>query len=152
MTVAAVKALGTLLKRGDGGGPEVFTTVAEITNISGPSLGIDTIDVTSHESVGGWREFITGIADGGEITIDINYIPDNSAHDAVTGLLKDFEDQIAGTLTGGRNYQLVFPDTANTTWTFTAWITAFEPVADASGSEKLGASVTLKITGQPTLA
>ena len=149
MTVAAVKALGTLLKRGDGGGPEIFATVAEVLNISGPSLSLETIDVTSH---GGWREFITGLANGGEITLELNYIPDNASHDATAGLLKDFEDQISGVLATPRNYELVFPDTSNTTWTFAAWITAFETTASASGTEKLGASVTLTITGQPTLA
>jgi len=151
MTVAAVKAKGTLLKRGDGGGSEIFTTVAEVTNIGGPGLTQEMIDVTSHESAD-WRDYIPGIAEGGEVTLDINYIPDNASHDAVAGLLKDFEDQIDGTLSTPRNYQLVFPDPSATVWEFAAWISGFEPTANASGTEKLGASVTLKITGQPTLA
>jgi len=151
MTVAALKAKGTLLQRGDGGGPETFATVAEVTNISGPGLTQEMIDVTSHESAD-WRDYIPGIADGGELTLDINYIPDLAGHDATAGLLKDFEDQISGTLSTPRNYKIVFTDTSNTEWIFAAWISNFEPSANASGTEKLGATVTLKITGQPTLA
>jgi len=49
-----------------------------------------------------------------------------------------------------RNFKLVFPDTAVTTWAFTALITGFEPEMPVKG--KLKASITLKVTGQPTLA
>jgi len=49
-----------------------------------------------------------------------------------------------------RNFQLVFPDVGATTWAFAAYVTGFEPSAPVD--DLLGASVTLKITGQPTLA
>lgn len=151
MTTAAVRAIGTLLKRGDGGGPENFTTVAEVTNITGPGLSQAMIDTTSHESPN-WREFITGLADGGQVSFDINYIPDNASHNVIAGLLKDFKDQADGTLLTPRNYQIVFPDVSNTVWTFAAWISDFEPTAPATGDDKLSASVTMKVTGEPTLA
>jgi hypothetical protein len=47
-------------------------------------------------------------------------------------------------------YSLVFPDAANTTWTFDALVIAFEPDEPHDGA--LTASATLKITGKPTLA
>ena len=64
---------GTLLQRGDGGDPETFTTVAEVLNISGPSLSRDTIDVTTMDSPDEWIEFIAGLNDVGEITFDLVY-------------------------------------------------------------------------------
>jgi len=140
----AISAFGTLLKIGDGGSPETFTTIAEVTDISGPSLSADTIDVTNHNSAGGYREFIQGLKDAGEVTFTINFIPTESTHNAATGLLKDYED---GTL---RNFQLVFPDAGNTTWSFAAVVTGFEPAEPID--DKLAADVTLKISGQPTLA
>lgn len=146
MTTAAVRAIGTLLQRGDGGGPENFTTVAEVVDISGPGMSVETIDTTSHESAGGWREYISGLADGGEVSFEINYIPDSASHDATAGLLQDFQGKTL------RNWNLVFPDVSSTTWAFSAFITGFEPTAPASGNDKLGASVTMKVTGQPTLA
>ena len=141
---SAISAFGTLLKIGDGGGPETFTTIAEVTSISGPGLSLDPIEATSHDSTGGWREFIGGLLEAGEVSFDINYIPTNATHDASTGLIADM---VARTV---RNFQLVFPDGSSTTWSFAALVTSFEPGEPID--DKLSASVSLKITGQPTLA
>ena len=140
----AVFAHGTLLKAGDGAATEVFTTVAEVTDIGGPSLALDPVEVTNHDSTAGWREFIGGLLDGGEVTLTINYIPANATHNATNGLIADM------TARTKRNFQLVFPDSGTTTWSFTALVTAFEPGEPIDA--QLTADVTLKITGQPTLA
>lgn len=139
-----ISAFGTLLKIGDGGSPESFSTITEVTNIGGPSLSMDTIEVTHHGSTGGWREFVGGLLDGGDVTFEINYDPADSTHDASTGLINDMENRTV------RNFQLVFPDTGVTTWSFAALVTGFEPSEPID--DKLAASVTLKISGQPTLA
>jgi predicted secreted protein len=140
----AISAFGTLLKIGDGAGPENFTTIGEVANISGPSLSMDSIDVTSHSSPDGWREFIGGLLDGGEISFDINFHPTESTHKLATGLLGDMSAKTV------RNFELIFPDGSSTKWSFAALVTAFEtgePIDD-----KLSASVTLKLAGKPTLA
>lgn len=49
-----------------------------------------------------------------------------------------------------RNFQLVMPAASSTTWSFTALVTSFEPDLPEKGP--MAASVTLKITGAPTLA
>ena len=139
----ALNAFGTLLKAGDGGTPEVFTTIAEVTKISGPKLGLETIEVTNHSSTDGWKEFIGGLLEAGEVTFDINYIPTHATHNASTGLIAAIKNRTKG------NYQLVFPDVGATTWPFTALVTGFEP--DEPVDDALSASVTLKITGKPTL-
>jgi len=135
---------GTLLKIGDGGGTEVFTTIAEVSNISGPGLAMDTIDVTNHSSPTAWRQYVAGLKDAGEVSFDINYTPTAATHNATTGLLKDMNDRTL------RNFKLVFPDLGATTWTFAAFITGFEPSEPID--DKLTAAVTLKISGAPTLA
>jgi len=140
----ATAALGTLLKLGDGGGPETFTTIAEITNIGGPSLAQDPIEVTSHSSTSGWKEFVGGLKDGGEVSLEMNFLPANATQAYGTGVLDDLYNGVL------RNFQLVFPDTANTTWAFAALVTAFEVAAPVDG--KLGVTATLKLSGQPTLA
>lgn len=145
MTTEAIFAHGTLLQRGDGGTPtENFTTVAEVTNISGPGLSRDAVDVTSHDSPNKYREFIAGLKDAGEITFDINFIPTNATHSVASGVLKDFQD---GTR---RNYKLVFPDAGNTEWICPCIVTGFEPSEPID--DRLTASVTLKVAGSPTLA
>ncbi len=140
----AIDAYGTLLQVGDGGAPEAFTTIAEVTEISGPSLVLDPLDVTSHESPGAFREFVGGLLDGGEVTFTINYVPTGSTHDASTGIIADM---IARTV---RNFQVIFPDVGATVWSFAALVTAFEPAEPVD--DRLSAEVTLKVTGQPTLA
>lgn len=130
---------GTAFKRGDGAGPEVFSALADVTNISGPGLSRETIDVTSHGSPGAWMQFIGGLKDGGEVSIDVNYDPPN--HDA---LVEDFDDDAP------RNYQIVFPDPDTTTWAFAAVMTGFE--AEAPYDDKLAATITFKVSGKPTIS
>lgn len=141
---AAVNAFGTLLKIGDGGGGEVFTTIAEVQNISGPSLSLEMIDVTNHSSTAGWKERIGGLLDGGEVTFDINFQPTASTHNYSAGLVKDMVNRTR------RNFKIVFPDGSSTTWTFSALVSKFQSKAPVNG--QLSASVSLMITGQPTLA
>lgn len=141
---SSIKAYGTLLKRGDGGTPEAFTTLAEVRDISGPELSLDTVDVTSHSSSNGWEEHVATILRSGEVTFDINYVPSGSDHDASTGIIADMTSRTL------RNWQLVFPDSGSTTWNFAAYVTGFSPNAPVAG--ELTASVTLKVSGEPTLA
>ena len=140
----AISSFGTFLQIGDGGAPEGFTTISEVRDISGPALGLDTEEVTNHDSPGGWEEFVSTILRSGEVTFDINYHPTESTHDAGTGLIADM---VAKTL---RNWQLVFPDVGSTTWSFAAFVTAFESSEPVAGA--VSASCTMKITGEPTLA
>ena len=140
----AISSFGTLLKIGDGGATETFTTIAEVQDISGPSFSLDTAEVTSHSSAGGWKEYIGTLVDGGEVSFDINFLPTETTHGYSAGLLKDLVNKTV------RNFQLVFPDASSTTWQFAALVTKFE-TSEPYG-DKLSASVTLKLTGQPTLA
>lgn len=134
--MGGINAFGTILKRGNGSVPETFTTVADVTSLTPPSLGRETLDVTSHDSINGWSEFVGGLKDAGEVSADVNYQP--TEHDP---LVADFED------TAPRNYQIVFPD--NTIWSFGAILTGYEP--DAPYDDKLAASLTWKVSGKPNI-
>lgn len=134
-------AFGTKLKRGGTAG----TAIAEVTELSGPTLAADTIEMTSHDSTSGYREFIGGLKDPGEVKLSINYLPAGATHkNTAGGLLYDYE---AGTATA---YALVFPDAATTVWTFNGIVTGFETGAPID--DKLSADVTIKLAGKPTLA
>jgi predicted secreted protein len=132
---------GVLLKRGDGATAEAFTTVAELIGLSGPGLSLDTVESTHTESTGANKEYIAGLKDAGEISADLNFLPANATH---TGLIAD---QTARTL---RNFQIVWPDTATTTWSFSAYVTNYEPAAPLE--DRMTASVSLKISGVPTFS
>lgn len=145
MGANAISAFGTLLKKGDGATPtETFTTIAEVLDIDGPELGLDTEESTSHDSVDGWEDFVATILRSGEVSCEINYVPTNATHDASTGLIKDMTGRTK------RNFKLVFPNASTTTFSFTAYVTKVQPKAPVNG--KLTADITLKITGKPTLA
>ena len=142
-------AFDTALKMGQGDvdpGPETFDEIAAVTSIGGPGLSLDTEDVTCHDSTEGWEEVVATVLRTGEVTLEINYDPADDTHD-LTGTLGLLAKAAAKTLT---NFKLTFPDAATTEWSFSAYVTGFEPSAPVDGA--LTASVTLKITGKPTLA
>lgn len=129
-------AFGTLLKRGDGADPENFTVIGGVANISGPGMSLDTIDATAHDSPGGFEEVIASFIRTGEATLEVRFDPGDTEHKA---LMQDLKDRV------NRNFQLVFPDVDETTWTFSAFVTNYEPAAPHDGL--LGLNVTLKPTG-----
>ena len=133
---------GTLLKLGDGGGTEVFTTVAKIKDISGPEFNRGTHDASTQTT--DWGEIGPGLKRGGQVTFTINWIPTDGTHDHLTGLRKDFID---GTK---RNIQIVWPDPAATTDQFAVYILNLGPTAPVDGL--LEQSVTMEVTGDPAPA
>lgn len=134
--MSKLAAFGTLFKRG-------ATTVVGVTNISGPGMSLDTEDVTSHDSTGGWEEVVATILRSGEVKLDIVYDPAAVTHkNAAGGILADLVGRASTT------YSITFPGPV--VWSFTAFCTGFEPSAAVDGA--LTASVTYKLTGQPTLA
>ncbi len=142
---SGISSFGTLLKLGDGGSPtETFTTIAEVKDISGPALKVNTEEVTSHSSTGSYEEHVPTTISAGEVSCDLNFVPTGATHSYTSGLIKDLKNKTK------RNFQLVLPDTGSTTWTFAAYVTGFETKAPVKGV--LSAAVKLLITGQPTLA
>lgn len=138
--MAGMDAFGTELRRGNDAGT-VFTAIANVTSVSGPGLSRETIDVTAHDSPEQWMEFLGGLKDGGEVSLDINYNPGEPTH---AFLQDDFDD------TAPRAYRLVFPDDDQTTWSINGILTGYEP--EAPYDDKLAASLTIKVSGKPTLA
>jgi predicted secreted protein len=138
MASGARTARGTLLKASDMAGSPVFTTIAEVRNISGPTTTVNTEDVTNMDS-GAYMEFVPTLIDSGELTFEINY-----KSDATQDLLRS--DLQAVTF---RNYQLVLPTLVTETWAFSAIVTGFQLAA--SQDSVMRASVTLKISGAVTV-
>ena len=137
--IAGASALAFLT--GGTAGGEVFTTVAEVTGLGGPSEALELIDATHMESPSGYREYIPSLKDSGEISVDLNFLP----ADTNQGGLRD--DLVAREL---RNWQLVWTDTGGTTYAFSGYVTAVEP--KASIDDKLSASATIKVTGPITVS
>lgn len=139
-----IAALTTKLMVGDGATPtEGFTELANVTNISGPGLALDTEDVTTHDQTNAFEEFVATILRTGEMTVDLVYDPDAATHNATTGILNDYQDKTK------RNFQIRFPTTGKVQWSFAAYVTGFEQGAPVGGA--LTAALSLKLSGVPTL-
>lgn len=138
---AAYFGLGIELRIGDGAVSETFTPIPGCRSFTGPGKTRDTVDVTSHSSSGGYREFISGLRDGGEVTFDLNWLFGDPAQDA----LEDSFDSNDTT-----NFQMAFPmATSDNLLTFAAFATDLGwtgPTDDA-----VTRSVTLKVTGPVTV-
>lgn len=132
--MAELAAYGVLFKRG-------AVTVGQVSNITGPGLSLDTIEVTAHDSPSAFREFVAGLGDAGEVTVEMFFDPDN------TGQASLRTDLTSRTST---SYSVTFPDPTPQVWTFTGFVTAFEPSAPVDGA--LTVSSTIKITGVVTVA
>ncbi len=137
MTTQASIGHNTLFKRNDGAG--AYTTLAEVTGVTPPNLSRDTVDATHMESPERYREFISGLRDGDEVSIEMNFVPGGAA---MTALLADFHNDAAV------GYKIVFPNAVE--WTFSAFITSFNP--EAPLDDKMTLAPTFKITGKPVLA
>jgi len=135
LNIMPVASMGTTLKKGT-------TTVAELTSIDGVSVSMDTVETTTLDTVGGYRTFINGLKDAGEVSISGHF-----AYASHNTMMVDFESGASA------SYTIEFPDKAATTgtkWTFTAIVTAFGTSVDLE--DLISFEATLKISGKPTLS
>jgi len=146
-------AYGSELKIGDDndgtdGTTEVFTKIAEIIDISGPSMSRDAIEVTSQDATSGWREFIPGMRDGGEINLTANWIPSHATQDGTDGILSKFEDD-----DDLHNFQIITADDGSSGTMdidFAAVVTTFN--VDLPLEEQGKLDFSLKVSGAVTIA
>jgi Lambda phage tail tube protein, TTP len=137
----AVPGPGFLLQAGDGATPENYTTVAEVRDISGPEIKVDTHDVTNQSSPGGWAEFVPTIRRPGNVTFPVNYMPTNPTH------VKMLTDCVSKTL---RNWRVTENDGTTNHWSFAGYVTGFKQTAPVAGV--LTADVEIAVTGQPIMS
>jgi len=135
-------ALGSTIAFGDGASPEVFTSVAEVVSITPPSFSRESVDFTHMTSADDYMEFKAGMKDGGEVSFEGRWLPDNATHDDSTGVMSLFE---AGSVD---NWKVTFPDGSDIT--FAGFITAFQP-SIGRVNDPVNMSVTLKVSGKPAL-
>lgn len=133
----AERALGTKLTIGNGA-PSV--SIGQLTSISSPSMSQETIDVTTMESNGGYREFIGGFKDGGEVSASGFFDPQDEGQAAAYDALE----------TGAKTpFAIDFPATMKAKWKFDGVVTAFQTNAELE--EAIGFEITIKVSGKPTL-
>src|SRR5690606_4867958 len=120
---------------------EAFAAIAGVVDISGPELSLDIADASAHDSPGAWEEKVPTIKRTGDITFAIRWDPADTPQNI---LRQDLDNRVI------RNWRVIWPDTANTTWEFEAFVTRCGPTAPHDGV--LGMDITLTVTGQPDFA
>lgn len=134
----AFSGVGTMFRRWDAVGANGWETIAEINNITGPGMTRDTIDVTSLDSTGGYREFIAGFRDGGTVVLAMNFT--RATYDKMK---LDFEDDAA------QGYEIILPDAESTSLEFQGLVT--ELPLTIPTDDKVTADVTIKVSGAVTV-
>jgi len=139
MASNAFAGVGTTFSRGQGGSSSAqYQVIAEINSIAGPDKSRGTIDVTSLDSVGGYREFIGSFRDAGTVTLEMNFT--RAGYDDMND---DFEsDSLV-------DYRIILPDAGNTQFDFSALVQDLGMAVPLD--DKVTASVTLKISGPVVL-
>jgi len=137
----AKTAIGTQVKRGDGGAPETFTKIAEVRSVKGPSQDVSIIDVSNFDSPSGYEEYAIGLKKGAALSCTANLIPQDPVYKS---LLADYESRRIG------NYQVVLPDASLTTASFTAFVAKLDRSLDVKAA--MGVTIDLQITGAITWA
>jgi hypothetical protein len=117
--------------------PSTYTDLAEVLSVTPPSINVETVDVTHMGSDDGFREYIASLKDGGEVTVNLNYV------EASATLLQTL------VLAGVETWKITLP--GSSTLIFSGIPTAFafdEVVID----DKITMSLTIKVTGKPVYA
>jgi predicted secreted protein len=127
----AIAGVGTIFRRWNGSS---WDNISEVNSITGPGMKRDTIDVTSLDSTGGYKEFIAGFRDAGTVALNMNFT--RSTYDQMKG---DFESNDLV------NYEIVLPDDDVTSLEFAGLVTEC-PLSIPAG-DKVSADVTIQISG-----
>ena len=114
MVSQAMTTEGVELRRGDGGNPEVFTLVAELTDFDGPGGSAAIIDVTHFQSLA--KEKRAGLPDEGQFTFNANFVASDLQQQ---GMVSDRNNRTV------RNWELHFTDTPKTVAEFAALVMEF---------------------------
>lgn len=116
--------------------------VASLNNIGGVEISVDTVDVTTHDSEGAFKEFIAGLLDAGDVPIS-GYFD----HEDADGQLAMVSDQVARVV---KPATIVLPPSTGTQWNFDGLITNLK-VGDLATADGIPYSATIKVSGKPTL-
>ena len=114
--------------------PASFTEVAEVIGITPPNSQVDDVEATHLRSPNRTREYIAGLVEPGDCSLEINWIPNDTTGQLLLGLKASGER---------RQHKITWPN--GVTWTFTAYVKGFEPGLPTD--DRMTATVTCKVAG-----
>ncbi len=155
----AIPAIGTLLQIGNGQSPEIFNSIANIGDITGPTTQAAVVDVTSHTSVSApWRQKIPTLLDPGTVTVPIYIVPASGAPTGAGTFYGHSYTAGIGRLLVNRglspgvpyNMKIIYPDGLGTFDEFQAFVTKY--TRDMKVAGVIQGSLELTLTGVPSFA
>lgn len=114
--------------------PGTYTAVPGVVSIDGPSGSGQEIDVSDLDSEA--REYIQGLPDEGNITLEMNYIPGTTEQERLRAARAAREKL---------NFRIAFNTTPESGQEFEGYVVEFSHSAGVDAALK--ASVTIRITG-----
>lgn len=139
--MAKSRSVGTKLKIAAGSNGSTMTEVGSLKSISGIDASMDTVDVTDLGNTDGYREFVGGFKDGGEVGVSGYFDGENSGQVAI---MDAFEAAVV------KNFEIDFPAGIGKKWTFSGLVTKISTAASVDDAVSFEASI--KVSGKPTLA
>jgi Lambda phage tail tube protein, TTP len=139
-TPIALPAINTYLFLGSQDSPPTFSTdpVANVGDYTGPGMSKAVVDVTSQSNVNPWRQKITTLIDGGDLTMPLFFIPGDSNMQALLAIFgQNGQDGIYW-------FKLEFTD--GTEWFFQASISKWNLKMPVAGV--VTADITFTLTGK----
>ncbi|MBV1758137.1 MAG: histidine kinase [Dethiosulfatibacter sp.] len=126
--------MGTLLKVG-------ANSITKLTSIGGVEISRDTIEVTTFDS-NGYREFIPGLKDAGELAIAGFFNPSDTTGQMALHAAMDSDELL--------DFTVVLPSTLGADWSFKGFLTMFK-VGDIEMEDGIPFEASIKISGKPNL-
>lgn len=127
----------------DSSGGGTYVAIAQVIDITGPTIKNSLIDVTDR-GTSGLRQYISGLIDNGKVKFKLNFDGDDTGHSfTASGALGTIAQSGAS-----KSFRLEFPDATPVKATFTAFVeeyTADNPLNGASTAD-----CTLQISGAIT--
>lgn len=118
--------------------------VDEATNVDGPSVKRDMVEVTNLLSPGAFKEFIGALIDGGEISCKVNYKPQSASHQAILANLNAVPPQPKVPMT------VIYTDSGAGIMSCNVLVQGFTGTASVAGGQL--ADLSFKVTGPVTFA
>jgi len=132
--MAKSRSVGTKFKIGT-------DVVGGLSSIGGVEVSAETTDVTALDNTTGYKEYMGGFKDGGEVPLEGFLDGADKGQEAMYAALEDQQEH---------DFSIVFPAAIGKTWAFKGIVTKFATSAAVGDAVKFSASV--KVSGKPTLA
>lgn len=121
-----------------------YVTAGDVRAISGPNMTRAAVDVTHSNSTSGYREFVGGLRDPGEITLTLALVPSTVNSSGYKRMLADYDNDTPQT------YRVEWPN--GVMITFDALVTSVGHEQQPLGEDPMTQDVTFKISGKPTIS